>query len=162
LIKIKNHEKLEIEESRFRSVVKAISWRTIGTIDTMILSLFVTGNPYFALKIGFTEIFTKIFFYYLHERIWQKWLANNSVNSKLLLKAISWRIWGTIDTTLLGWLFTGNLSFGFKIGAMELITKIFLFYVHEKLWLKVPKGRMRKYFSYLEEKRIFIINNYGR
>ena len=33
-----------MHEKPYRSVVKSISWRTLGTLDTMIISYFVTGN----------------------------------------------------------------------------------------------------------------------
>ena len=59
-------------DSHVRSFVKGISWRATGTVDTMIISYFVTGNPMTALKIGGVEIFTKLALYYVHERVWQK------------------------------------------------------------------------------------------
>ena len=40
-----------------------------------------------------------------------------------ILKAITWRVVGTIDTVLLGWLITGNLELGLKIGGVEVVTK---------------------------------------
>lgn len=57
-------------EKHYRSVIKAISWRTVGTIDTMIVSFFVTGNLVMAVSIGSIEVVTKMFLYYLHERAW--------------------------------------------------------------------------------------------
>ena len=62
-------------ESHVRSVIKGITWRMLGTIDTMVISYFVTGEITSALKIGGIEVFTKIFLYYLHERTWTlvKW-----------------------------------------------------------------------------------------
>ena len=59
-------------EKHYRSVVKAISWRTVGTIDTMIVSFFITGNLVMAVSIGSIEVLTKMFLYYLHERAWDK------------------------------------------------------------------------------------------
>ncbi|MBK5208367.1 MAG: DUF2061 domain-containing protein [Flavobacteriaceae bacterium] len=58
-----------------RSIVKAISWRVIGTIDTMIISWFITGQLTMALTIGSIEVITKMVLYYGHERIWNfiKW-----------------------------------------------------------------------------------------
>ena len=59
-------------------------------------------------------------------------------NDKLrhLLKTITWRIVGTVDTVLLGYIITGNLNTGLKIGGVELITKMVLYYVHERVWYK--------------------------
>jgi uncharacterized membrane protein len=59
-------------ERHWRSVVKAITWRAVGTIDTMVISFLVTGKVKFALSIGFVELFTKVTLFYLHERVWHK------------------------------------------------------------------------------------------
>lgn len=59
-------------EKSYRSIVKSISWRTIGTIDTFIISLVVTGKLDFALTIGGVEVFTKMTLYYFHERTWNR------------------------------------------------------------------------------------------
>ena len=57
-----------------------------------------------------------------------------------LLKAISWRIVGTLDTMILGWIITGSPLMGLKIGALELITKFVLYYFHERIWLRFKFG----------------------
>ncbi|QDF30370.1 DUF2061 domain-containing protein [Halarcobacter anaerophilus] len=59
-------------EKAYRSVVKTVSWRTVGTLDTMIISYFITGNLTMAASIGSIEVFTKMVLYYLHERAWNK------------------------------------------------------------------------------------------
>lgn len=59
-------------DKHYRSLIKAISWRTTGTIDTMIVSYFVTGKFKLALTISAVELFTKIGLYYAHERVWEK------------------------------------------------------------------------------------------
>ena len=53
-----------------------------------------------------------------------------------LLKTITWRIVGTIDTMILGWIVTGNLKFGLAIGGFEVITKMLLYFLHERVWYK--------------------------
>jgi uncharacterized membrane protein len=53
-------------------VAKTISWRTLGTLDTMIISYFVTGNLVMAASIGSIEVITKMILYYFHERAWNK------------------------------------------------------------------------------------------
>jgi uncharacterized membrane protein len=57
-------------ESHARSVLKAMSWRTLGTIDTFVISWFLTGRLTLAGSIAGLEFATKIAWYYLHERIW--------------------------------------------------------------------------------------------
>jgi uncharacterized membrane protein len=56
-----------------RHILKTISWRIIGTIDTMILSWFITGSWKLGLTIGGVEVITKMVLYYLHERVWYKY-----------------------------------------------------------------------------------------
>jgi sulfate adenylyltransferase large subunit len=58
------------EESHIRSIVKAISWRGTGSLDTFVLSFLITGSSVFAGSIAVTEIVTKIVLYYCHERVW--------------------------------------------------------------------------------------------
>jgi len=59
-------------EKHWRSGTKALSWRLLGTIDTIFLSWLVSGKLSIAFSIGFLEFFTKMFLYYMHERIWNK------------------------------------------------------------------------------------------
>lgn len=61
-----------MQEKAYRSVVKTISWRTIGTLDTVIISYFITGDLTMAASIGSIELFTKMVLYYFHERAWNK------------------------------------------------------------------------------------------
>jgi uncharacterized membrane protein len=63
-------------ESHPRSLVKAVSWRTVGSIDTFVLGLLFTGgNAKIAGSIAGTEVITKILLFYFHERAWSvvKW-----------------------------------------------------------------------------------------
>jgi uncharacterized membrane protein len=59
-------------DTHSRSFAKALSWRATGTIDTMIISLVITGSIKLAAAIGATEVVTKSLLYYLHERAWLK------------------------------------------------------------------------------------------
>ena len=56
-----------------------------------------------------------------------------------ILKTISWRIVGTLDTMMLGWLVTGSLELGLAIGGFEVITKMILYFLHERVWYKFIK-----------------------
>ncbi len=55
-----------------RSILKSISWRVIGTIDTIVISWIVTGTLKLAFSIGLVELFTKMLLYFFHERFWNK------------------------------------------------------------------------------------------
>jgi len=53
-----------------------------------------------------------------------------------IAKTITWRVIGTLDTILLSWIITGSLKWGVTIGGVELFTKMFLYYFHERAWYK--------------------------
>lgn len=57
-------------ETRYRSIMKTVSWRVTGTIDTIIISYVITREISWAFSIGLIEVFTKLILYYFHERIW--------------------------------------------------------------------------------------------
>jgi uncharacterized membrane protein len=61
-----------MSEKSYRSIAKSVSWRTIGTIDTILISFVITGKAGLALSIGGVEVFTKMALYYVHERTWNK------------------------------------------------------------------------------------------
>lgn len=61
-----------MNETKLRSFIKGISWRLLGTIDTIIISFILTGKIKTALSIGSVELFSKIILYFIHERIWLK------------------------------------------------------------------------------------------
>ena len=56
--------------ARKRHILKTITWRIVGTLDTMILSAVITGSWEMGLTIGGVEVFTKMLLYFLHERAW--------------------------------------------------------------------------------------------
>ncbi|GGF81102.1 DUF2061 domain-containing protein [Wenyingzhuangia marina] len=62
-------------EKPIRSVVKAVSWRMIGSLDTLIISWIATGDVKTATSIASIDLFTKMILYFFHERIWNaiKW-----------------------------------------------------------------------------------------
>lgn len=62
--------KINIEDTHTKSLLKSISWRIIGTLDTVLISWYLTKTLSIALSIGSIEIFTKFILYYLHERVW--------------------------------------------------------------------------------------------
>ena len=55
-------------------------------------------------------------------------------------KTITWRIVGTLDTMIIGWLITGDPITGIKIGGIEVVTKMILYYFHERMWFKINLG----------------------
>ena len=61
-----------------------------------------------------------------------------------IAKAVTWRIIGTLDTVLIGWIISGDLIVGASIGVFELITKTVLYYLHERVWYKFNYGVEKK------------------
>jgi uncharacterized membrane protein len=59
-------------EKPIRSVAKAVSWRIIGTLDTLFISYLLTGKVVLAFSIASVDFVTKMFLYFFHERIWNK------------------------------------------------------------------------------------------
>ncbi|TYA52218.1 DUF2061 domain-containing protein [Formosa maritima] len=141
------------KESHLRSIIKGVSWRIIATTDTILVVLLVTclsGNCSIqdALKIGFFEFFIKLAIYYFHERIWQYALKDSVVSKKLTLyKTISWRIIATTMTFIIsGAILDVYGETALYIALIELFSKFILYYLHERLWLKLPLGQIRNFF----------------
>lgn len=131
--------------SRKRHIAKTITWRLVGTLDTILISWFITGDLWAGLKIGFAEVTTKMILYYLHERAWFKINLSKAgiireSRVRHIAKALTWRTVGTLDTMALSWIITGNPLAGLKIGMSELLTKTILYYIHERVWYKVNYG----------------------
>jgi uncharacterized membrane protein len=61
-----------------------------------------------------------------------------------ILKTISWRIIGTLDTMLLSGLITGSWELGLTIGSIEVLTKMVLYFFHERAWYKFSKYGIKK------------------
>jgi uncharacterized membrane protein len=61
-----------MKETQIRSLLKAISWRIVGSLDTFIISWVLTQKPLIASGIASVEVFTKIGLYWIHERVWSK------------------------------------------------------------------------------------------
>lgn len=147
-----------------RSLAKAISWRVIGTLDTLFLSFVIltflapflgmeeashADNAKTATFIAITEVITKMILYFVHERLWERMKWGVSVDEKGRrresvgrsgVKTATWRVTASLDTMLLALLFTGNLGTAISIGGFEIITKLILYYFHERAWSRISWG----------------------
>jgi len=65
----------------------------------------------------------------------------NVTHSRSFIKAVTWRFTGTVDTFILSYIITGKAKLALAISGMEIFTKIFLYYVHERAWNKIQWGR---------------------
>lgn len=66
----------------------------------------------------------------------------NDTPVRSLAKAISWRVTGTIDTFLISWLITGQILLASGIALTEIMTKIGLFWLHERVWNRIDWGKV--------------------
>jgi uncharacterized membrane protein len=160
--------KLKPRLERKRHIAKAITWRIVGSIDTYLLAWFVIGivgdwNAFgitlseeivekkekIALLLTALEVFTKSIFYYFHERIWYKlnFIASRQ-RVRHIIKTISWRLVGAIDTIILVFLVfyledrstKGAAEVALTIFSFEIITKMILYYIHERVWFSSNYG----------------------
>ena len=138
--------------SKKRSVIKSITWRFLGSLDTFFISLIIinysTQNYSFnlAFYIAGLEIITKTFLYYFHERIWNYFkigrLENSVKRSRSFYKALTWRILASLDTFLVSFIITGRFDWATSIAIFETITKSIIYYLHERIWNRVKWGRI--------------------
>ena len=131
-------------DSHARSVAKAVSWRATGTLDTFLISWLITGTAALAGGIAATEVATKVVLFYLHERAWNRvrWGRSRAdAHRRSVAKAASWRTLATVDTFLISWLITGRAATAGGIAATEVLTKVALFYLHERGWNLLRRER---------------------
>lgn len=60
-----------------------------------------------------------------------------------ILKGVTWRIIATTTTISIAYIITGKMDDALKIGAIEFVGKIFIYYLHERAWQLVPRGQIR-------------------
>jgi uncharacterized membrane protein len=64
-------------------------------------------------------------------------------NARSLAKAISYRVLGSTGTTLVVFYFSGNMTVSLSAGALDMLLKVSLYFVHERLWNHIPFGRTK-------------------
>ena len=67
--------------------------------------------------------------------------TKGEAHSRSIMKAVSWRITGPIDTFVISFVITGKIGLAGAIASVEVITKIALYYFHERAWSVIPWGR---------------------
>lgn len=61
-------------------------------------------------------------------------------HTRSIIKAVSWRLFGTLMTMLISFIITKRVSFAIYIGIFEFIAKVFIFYAHERIWGAIKFG----------------------
>jgi uncharacterized membrane protein len=80
LIRLPLRKKIAMRDHA-KSAIKAVTWRIIGTLDTILISYLITGEAKIAISIGGIETLTKILLYYVHERAWEN-LTTSKANDQ--------------------------------------------------------------------------------
>jgi len=61
-----------------------------------------------------------------------------------LAKAVSYRVLGSAATALVVYLFSGNMPLSASVGGLDMVLKIVLYFLHERLWNYIPFGRPKR------------------
>lgn len=64
---------MDVKQARWRHLAKTVTWRIVGTVDTIVLGWIISGDAKVGLTIGGFEVITKMILYYFHERAWFRW-----------------------------------------------------------------------------------------
>lgn len=147
-----------------RALAKAVSWRIAGSLDTFLLSFatLTALGPALGLDdasmasaaragamIAIAELATKVALYYAHERAWDRcsWGLGASADGRRhdlrrrsFVKTGVWRVLATLDTMALAYLFTGSVAAAAAIGGLETLTKLALYFAHERVWSRIAWG----------------------
>jgi len=93
--------------------------------------------------------------YVIKMRIEQFFTSNKNSNSKVfsetekiekplrsVVKSITYRIIGTLATILISWLITGEIFIALTIGSIEMVAKMLLYFLHERVWNTIKWGKL--------------------
>lgn len=61
-------------------------------------------------------------------------------HTRSLIKAVSWRVFATFITMIITYMITHRVVFAIYVGLFEFVSKIALFYLHERIWHFIPFG----------------------
>ena len=69
-----------------------------------------------------------------------------------IVKGITWRVIASTTILIITYLTTGEMDTAFKVAGIEFFIKLLLYYLHERAWLMLPRGTMRKWFGVKKKK----------
>ena len=137
-------------ESVLRSLLKSFSWRIIAISDTILTVFIVTCIFGYcgvknAMTIGVLEFLIKFVGYYMHERIWLYiQFKKRFAITRTFFKTLSWRVIATVITfTVAREILNTQDNAALYIAGIEIFTKSLLYYMHERIWLNLPLGKLR-------------------
>jgi len=63
-------------------------------------------------------------------------------HSRSIVKAVTWRAGGTVVTSLIAWMITGEAALSIGIGLLDSLVKVGAFYLHERIWNRLSFGKL--------------------
>ena len=136
-----------------RSILKTISYRIVGFINTFLISFFVIsyGSENFdtisPLYVALIVLILKMITYYIHERVWNSFKYGR-INQKVIrlrsfFKALTWRLAASTITFFSAIFITSNLDWTKSIIIYEIMSGLLIYYIHERVWNKTQWGRIK-------------------
>jgi len=122
-----------------RSRVKALTWRILGTVTTILLSYILIGELDVAFKIGPIDFVVKFITFFAHERLWQI-PPLLKLHNRRFLKMMLWKVIALSLTISTSFFVTGKMEFALRLGPVDFFSKMFLYYFHEFVWDHISYG----------------------
>jgi uncharacterized membrane protein len=72
------------------------------------------------------------------------WVSGRESHSRSIAKAVSYRILGSATTGLIVYVVTGKGSLSIGVGAADIVLKIGVYFIHERIWDRINYGRETK------------------
>ena len=63
-----------------------------------------------------------------------------------IAKTLTWRVTASLDTFVIAWVITGDWKMGGSIAGIEVLTKMFFYYFHERIWTKIKWGTKKRWW----------------
>ena len=67
-------------------------------------------------------------------------MANRDTHLRSLLKGLTWRMLATFTTVVIAWIVVGDVTVALEIGAIEVVAKVAIYYLHERVWEWIPRS----------------------
>tara|TARA_Y100001936_G_scaffold114911_1_gene112597 strand:- start:516 stop:947 length:432 start_codon:yes stop_codon:yes gene_type:complete len=142
-----------MEVTKNRSILKTISYRIVGFINTFLISFFVIsyGSENFdtisPLYVALIVLILKMITYYIHERVWNSYKYGR-INQKVIrlrsfFKSLTWRLAASTITFFSAIFITSNLDWTKSIIIYEIMSGLLIYYIHERVWNKTQWGRIK-------------------
>ncbi|UCF08619.1 MAG: DUF2061 domain-containing protein [Thermoplasmata archaeon] len=69
-------------------------------------------------------------------------MPDSETHLRSFIKSITFRILATVTTIVLVIIFTGEVLLALGVGIAEVVSKLILYYVHERFWDRVSWGKI--------------------